>query len=164
MTQELELLTVTLKSMKTIKIPAKTRFKATDIVDKLKHAEVNTTHRKKHFYLPIHNSSLTHGDKTIHFKENEHSYIKLSFYYTTGGHNYFTYKEVQRGYYISATPMEVSEYTEKYLMFSGAKILMKPAERYNKRILEEITLEPHQLFDLVEYVYNEEIIKNLKDA
>ena len=69
--------------------------------------------------------------------KGENQYIKVEMYYSLGGYNLFTYKQEQRGYYISVCPVERREYApgcmmEGFTAFSGVKMLVEPCERKGK--------------------------------
>lgn len=58
--------------------------------------------------------------------------IRCEVYYHLGGLNYFTYKNEQRGYYVSASPVEKKGMCETYVGFSGIKNCIVPVNRQSK--------------------------------
>ena len=68
-------------------------------------------------------------------------YLKCQVYYSLGGVNYFTYKNEQRGYYVSLTPVTRERGFESFTAFTGGKFCIVPAARQSKKREEEaITL------------------------
>lgn len=66
------------------------------------------------------------------------THIQLEVYYTTGGQNWFSGGKIQRGYYLSATPMERRERGNGVTMVScvlgtGVKTLLLEANRYTDK-------------------------------
>lgn len=57
------------------------------------------------------------------------THIKLEIYYHLGGMNMFTYRNEERGYYISATPVERTDRYEMTTAFSGIKQCILPCSR-----------------------------------
>lgn len=57
------------------------------------------------------------------------THIKLEIYYWLGGMNMFTYENEERGYYISATPVERTGIYEMMTAFSGIKKCILPCSR-----------------------------------
>lgn len=58
--------------------------------------------------------------------------IEVSLYYSKGGLNVFTYKEEQRGYYISCIPVERKRGMKSFVAFSGFKKCLVPCARKSK--------------------------------
>lgn len=75
----------------------------------------------------------------LKLKENGRklTHIKIEVYYSLGGYNYFTYKKEERGYYLSVSPVERSEFMEVYTSFTGYKQLIKPVSRKSKKAEQE---------------------------
>ena len=72
------------------------------------------------------------------------THLKAEIYYALGGHNVFTYRNEQRGYYISVSPVERKEDTygtmESYVAFTGLKQCVLPVQRKSaKKMNEAIT-------------------------
>lgn len=57
------------------------------------------------------------------------THIKLEIYYHLGGMNMFTHRNEERGYYISATPVERTGIYEMVTAFSGIKQCILPCSR-----------------------------------
>lgn len=66
-------------------------------------------------------------------KGKENHYLKCECYYSLGGLNAFTYKNEERGYYLSVSPVEKDGIMESYVAFSGTKILLVKATRQSKQ-------------------------------
>lgn len=72
--------------------------------------------------------------KTEYFPMNkENNFLKCELYYSLGGVNYFTYKNEQRGYYVSVYPVEKVRGFESYTAFTGVKALIKPCQRKSNK-------------------------------
>jgi len=83
--------------------------------------------------------------------------LKIQVYYNLGGINYFTYKNEARGYYLSVSPVEVSQSNgctiESYTAFSGTKILLLETKRKSdKAYAQAVELSKNELPRLKEYV------------
>lgn len=67
--------------------------------------------------------------------------LRVDLYYSLGGMNYFTYKSEARGYYLSVTPVEVSDHNgykcESTVLMSGIKKLIKEVSRQSQRAANE---------------------------
>lgn len=61
------------------------------------------------------------------------THIKCAVYYSKGGVNYFTYRNEQRGYYMSVTPVKRENGWEQYVAFTGSKTCIHPVERQSKK-------------------------------
>lgn len=66
------------------------------------------------------------------------THVQLQVYYTTGGQNYFSGGTIQRGYYLSATPIEMREYGNgptmvRCVLGTGVKTLLLEANRYTDK-------------------------------
>lgn len=70
---------------------------------------------KKYLAVKPNNGKITH--------------IKLEVFYSLGGMNVFTYRNEERGYYISATPVERTDRYEMTTAFSGIKKCILPCAR-----------------------------------
>lgn len=82
------------------------------------------------------------------YREINGQTLKIELYYNIGGYNYFTGKMVERGYYASVCPVELSTTsegytTEKYTAFTGVCKLIHPVKRKSK----SAELKAEQLFD-----------------
>lgn len=64
--------------------------------------------------------------------------VAISIYYEIGGYNYFTSQQQERGYYLSIQPLEKHGSTTMYTFFTGKKLFLQPAKRFNARILNEL--------------------------
>jgi len=76
--------------------------------------------------------------ETRYYKANANdcTHIKAEVYYSIGGMNYFTYKQEQRGYYISISPVTRERGMESYTAFSGSKACCLPAKRQSAKQAE----------------------------
>lgn len=68
------------------------------------------------------------GDKTIR--------IEVS--YRKGEMNYFTGECCERGYYLSASPVEISDGCVIFTAFTGVCNLIEPTSRFSQKKLENI--------------------------
>jgi hypothetical protein len=65
--------------------------------------------------------------------------IEVSVIYSTGGMNYFTYKNEPRGYALMLSPIRVSDGCQSFLMGArgneaGIKYFLAPAKAYNRKL------------------------------
>lgn len=97
--------------------------------------------------------------KYINVKENTHhiTHLKIEVYYSLGGYNYFTYKQENRGYYLSVSPVErkTDEYgtMESYTAFTGIKKLIKEVSRKSKKAEAEAeAIAENETKNLIDYV------------
>lgn len=65
------------------------------------------------------------------------THLKIETYYSLGGINYFTYKNEERGYYLSVVPVERGNGMEGFVAFSGVKQLLYAVKRKSKKAEEE---------------------------
>lgn len=65
------------------------------------------------------------------------THLKVETYYSLGGMNYFTYKNEERGYYLSVVPVERGNGMEGFVAFSGVKQLLYAVKRKSKKAEEE---------------------------
>lgn len=69
--------------------------------------------------------------------KEQNKYIKCELYYSLGGMNYFSYKQEQRGYYVSVCPVERENrggyVMESFTAFSGVKMLVTACARKSKK-------------------------------
>jgi len=61
------------------------------------------------------------------------THLEVSVYYTKGGLNYFSGGMIARGYYISVTPVTISDETIRYTAFTGCSQLMLETQRYSDK-------------------------------
>lgn len=70
------------------------------------------------------------------YKEINGQTLKIELYYNLGGYNYGTGKMMERGYYASVQPVELTQgdgyTTEKYTAFTGVCKLIHPVKRKSK--------------------------------
>jgi hypothetical protein len=91
--------------------------------------------------------------------KDKNNYLKVSIYYDLGGYNYFTYKEKQRGYYISVTPVIRSERNgviiESITAFTGYFELLEACTRKSKKA-ELNALEKSNAYKkmMIDYICN----------
>lgn len=73
--------------------------------------------------------------------------LKIEFYYSMGGMNYFTSRTERRGYYLSVSPVEIGRdengriRSESYMGFSGIKECILEVKRKSKK--SELEAEKH---------------------
>ena len=76
--------------------------------------------------------------------EKKKPYIELTVNYTKGGMSFATYRQVKRGYYISATPVTIEDtevpglIVKGFMAFSGVKQLIEEAGRLNQKRVREL--------------------------
>lgn len=80
--------------------------------------------------------------KYIAVKENPRAtHLKIELYYNLGGYNYFTYKQENRGYYLSVSPVSRSDRggvtMESYTAFTGIKQCIKTVARKSAKAERE---------------------------
>lgn len=63
--------------------------------------------------------------------------LKVEVYYTKGGYSFTTYKQVQRGIFLSMRPVTLDGCFESWACFSGAHMFLEEAKRFNARRLQE---------------------------
>ena len=66
------------------------------------------------------------------------THLKIETYYDKGGYNLFTDEPIQRGYFISVRPLEKTDCSEVWKLFSGYKKFLEPCSRYSKKTFERI--------------------------
>lgn len=76
--------------------------------------------------------------ETRYYKANKGdcTHIEASVYYSLGGMNYFTYKQEQRGYYISIVPVTRERGMISFTAFTGRKGCCLPAKRQSAKQAE----------------------------
>lgn len=87
------------------------------------------------------------------------SHLKIEVYYNLGGFNCFTYRNEQRGYYLSVTPVKRENRNgctmEQFTAFTGIKQLVKPVNRKStKAEAEAEAIAATMEADLIRYVCN----------
>jgi hypothetical protein len=96
--------------------------------------------------------SVTSGDANV---------VRVQLTYNKGGFNLWTYKEEERGLYLSVSPLRIEHgdgyITTSYTGFSGIKQLVKPLKRFSQKQLD--TFEPEQ--ETIDTLVNHVISKNL---
>ena len=97
------------------------------------------------------------------------NHIKLEVYYSLGGMNYFTYRNEDRGYYVSVTPVERVNhgdyFTESVLLGSGVKKLIKPVYRKSDKAADDaVTVSKNYWHDLIMYVCDDDNLEVIGDA
>lgn len=81
------------------------------------------------------------------------THLKVETYYSLGGINYWTYKNEERGYYLSVVPVERGNGMEGFVAFSGVKQLLYAVKRKSKKAEEEAEkLSASCLESLISYV------------
>jgi hypothetical protein len=86
-----------------------------------------TTRRRHIADLPTTAPLTERGERTV---------IEVKLFYSEGGMNYATYKTEARGYYLSVTPVDLSDSYRKFAMFSGIKGLVEAVPRFNAKRLD----------------------------
>lgn len=86
------------------------------------------------------------------------THLKIETYYSLGGYNCFTYRQEERGYYLSVTPVsrKTTDYgvtLESYTAFSGIKRIIKTVSRQSKKAAAQADENAvNYVHDLVLYV------------
>jgi hypothetical protein len=91
----------------------------------------------------------------LHTTESKNKVVEMQVSYDMGGMNYFTGTVEPRGYYLSATPCEKAPGIKVYGAFTGIKIIILTATRFNQKKLEELAsnIKDHEQYnDLIENV------------
>lgn len=78
---------------------------------------------------------------TYTHKNNPSDTIEVLLNYNLGGMSYFTGATSERGYYLSATPVEASGGFKIVRAFSGFKMLVESAQRYSQKHLYSLAGE-----------------------
>ena len=80
--------------------------------------------------------------------------LEVQLYYNIGGMNYFTGETMQRGLYVSVTPVQYSSdrKVRSYSAFSGTCMAVKPMERFNAKKLAEFKVSDSLITQLVRHV------------
>lgn len=100
--------------------------------------------------------------KYLSVQGNDVNCLKIEVYYHLGGINYFTYKDEQRGYYLSISPINKRGNTESYTAFSGIKILLLEVKRKsNKSYNEALKLAKDLEEKYIKYVCDRNNLKLL---
>ncbi|NDE69426.1 MAG: hypothetical protein EB057_05070 [Microbacteriaceae bacterium] len=83
--------------------------------------------------------------KEIPISGKPNHYYKVNLFYSKGGLNYFTYKQEERGYYLSVKAVEQKQgdgyVVESYVAFNGVKSLVQTANRFSQKTLESLALK-----------------------
>lgn len=86
----------------------------------------------------------------------DYQVLDVDIHYSLGGINYFTGDKNPRGYYMSVTPCTITDHggwsTRSCVMFgkySGTKILLEPADRFNKKTFDRVVASNKDNWDLV---------------
>lgn len=90
--------------------------------------------------------------KYLKLKPNEKAtHLKIELYYHLGGTNWYTYKNDERGYYLSICPVSLcdrgSYATETYEIFSGRKILLYTVKRKSKNSKQIAIQKANEILD-----------------
>jgi hypothetical protein len=79
--------------------------------------------------------------------------LEVRIYYDLGGYNYGTGEPKPRGYYLSVTPLVVSEHCTSFQGFTGAYIPLNQVSRQSKKgEAEAIKLMEQNKQQLIDYV------------
>lgn len=85
-------------------------------------------------------------------KTNTEKVLVGSLYYNMGGMNYFTGTIELRGYYFSVTPEVRTERCREFEAFTGIKMLIQEASRFNTKTLSELIVNQELERQLIENV------------
>lgn len=68
--------------------------------------------------------------------------IEVEVSYRMGGHNPFTHREQPRGYYLSASPVNIQQHdgyqTRSFMAFSGRAMVLEEANRFSQSKLDKV--------------------------
>jgi hypothetical protein len=67
----------------------------------------------------------------------ECTHLRCEVYYSKGGHNAWTGKQEERGYYASVSPVTCDGTFERYVAFTGRKSCILPCARQGKKLEAE---------------------------
>lgn len=77
--------------------------------------------------------------------------LRVEVYYAKGGVNWATYREEERGYYFSMTPVRIEDHggykSEEVKLFSGRKTLILPVKRQSQKRFEQAKAMTDDLMD-----------------
>lgn len=82
--------------------------------------------------------------------------LEVKIFYDMGGANYFSGGINRRGYYLSVSPVQVSEHSRAIGLFSGIKEFIKESARFSEKELQNITVTEEQKKKLIDYVLAKE--------
>lgn len=86
--------------------------------------------------------------------------LEVRIYYDLGGYNYGTGEPKKRGYYLSVSPLEVSERFVSYQGFTGTYMLLNEVSRQSKKgEAEALRLLKDNEQTLIDYVCRKHGIK-----
>lgn len=89
--------------------------------------------------------SITIASIPVTCADNSVNLVEIQVRYEAGGMNYFTYREGERGYYASVSPIKVEKHdgyeTRSFVAFSGCKAFMEGARRFSQQKLERLALQ-----------------------
>ena len=80
--------------------------------------------------------------QAFNIKGSEAKKLEVEVYYNIGGMNYFTGHGMERGLYVSVTPVERSPGSYSYTAFSGTCKFIKPMKKFSKKALLECEPDP----------------------
>jgi CobQ-like glutamine amidotransferase family enzyme len=83
--------------------------------------------------------------KIIENNRDKCTHIRIDFRYDLGGVNVFTYREKQRGYYITVFPVEKGDGVESFTAFTGASDLLQGCARKSAKA-EKAALEKYPAY------------------
>lgn len=91
--------------------------------------------------------------------DNSVNTVEISVRYEAGGMNYFTYRESERGYYASVSPIRIEKHdgyeTRSFVAFSGRKSFMEGARRFSQQKLERLALQTNVNTPMVRQMLDE---------
>jgi len=64
--------------------------------------------------------------------------MEVKMYYNLGGYNYFTGKDVERGYYLSVQPMTYSDMVREYVPTDGVYCGVKSTSRFSRKAFQQL--------------------------
>ena len=79
------------------------------------------------------------------------THVEVAVFYDKGGANYFTGGRSARGYWVRVLPVKVDGHAVSFTLFDkrGFKRFLKPAARFNARILAELAARVDPAIDAV---------------
>lgn len=69
---------------------------------------------------------------------DEFTHLKVDTYYSIGGMNYFVGESERRGIWLSVTPVQRTQTSERYTAFTGSKICLLELKRKSDKALDQV--------------------------
>ena len=94
------------------------------------------------------------------------NFIEVRIDYDLGGVSWATYEPKARGYYLSVTPVVVSDISVSFEAFTGVRTLLNEVKRQSKKGEAEAIriMNAGKKQELIEYVTNKHGIEIIKEA